>query len=107
MRKGPALLAIAAVIAALVLSQHAKQQTAELPDLRAKTLRGAQLAARNAGFRQFAGEDALDRHRIPLAGSNWTVCSQQPPPARYTVTTPVTVSVVKRHERCPRSGRAG
>lgn len=43
MRKGPALLTIAAIIAVLALSQHARQHTAELPDLRGMTLRGAQL----------------------------------------------------------------
>ncbi|MFD8393033.1 hypothetical protein ACFV2N_28485 [Streptomyces sp. NPDC059680] len=101
MRKGPALLTLTVVVALLALSQHARNQTAELPDLRGKTLREAQLAARDVGFRQLAGEDALDRHRIPVLGDNWRVCSQQPPPARYFLTTPVTVRVVKTGEACP------
>ena len=101
MRRGPALLTLAVVVALLALSQHARQQTAELPDLRGTTLRAAQLTARDAGFRQLSAEDALDRHRIPVLGGNWRVCDQQPPPARYTLTTPVTVRVVKTGEACP------
>ncbi|MFE4961972.1 hypothetical protein [Streptomyces sp. NPDC056660] len=101
MRKGPALLTLAVVIALLALSQHARQQAAELPDLRGKTLRTAQLAAWEAGFRQLAAEDALGRHRVPVLGGNWTVCSQQPPPGRHSLTTPVTVRVVKTGEACP------
>ncbi|GAA3113090.1 hypothetical protein [Streptomyces echinatus] len=100
MRKGP-ILTLATVIALLALSQHAGKQTAELPDLHGMTLRRAQLTAREAGFRQLAGEDALGRHRVPLAGTHWTVCSQQPPPARHGITTLVTVRVVKTNERCP------
>ncbi|MER5789932.1 hypothetical protein [Streptomyces sp. NPDC001980] len=101
MRRGPALLTLAVVVALLALSQHARKQTAELPDLRGTTLRTAQLTARDAGFRQLAAEDALDRHRIPVLGGNWRVCSQQPPPARYALTTPVTLRVVKTGEACP------
>ncbi|MFD3585692.1 PASTA domain-containing protein [Streptomyces sp. NPDC058683] len=102
MRKGPVLLALVVVLGLLALSQHARQQTAELPDLRGLTLRQAQLAARDAGFRQLAGTDAFGRHRVPVLGSNWRVCSQQPPPARHSLTTPVTVRVVKTGEACPR-----
>ena len=99
-RKGP-ILTLAIVIALLALSRHAEKQTAELPDLRGMTLRSAQLTARDAGFHQLSGTDALDRHRIPLIGTNWRVCSQQPPPARHSITTPVTVRVVKSNEACP------
>ncbi|MEV6761021.1 hypothetical protein AB0N16_10295 [Streptomyces sp. NPDC051105] len=102
MRKGPALPALAVVVALLALSRHAGKQTAELPDLRGMTLRAAQLTARDAGFRRLAGTDALDRHRIPMLGSNWRVCSQRPSPARHSLTTPVTVRVVKTGEACPR-----
>ncbi|MFG3025954.1 hypothetical protein ACGFZQ_46990 [Streptomyces sp. NPDC048254] len=101
MRKGPALLTLAVVIALLALSRHAGKRTAELPDLRGMPLRAAQLAARDAGFRQLAGTDALGRHRVPVLGGNWTVCSQQPPPGRHSLTTPVTVRVVKTGEACP------
>ncbi|MER6531557.1 hypothetical protein [Streptomyces sp. NPDC001508] len=101
MRKGPALLTLAVVVALFALSQHAGQQRAELPDLHGMTLREAQLAARNAGFGQLAGADALDHHRIPLWGDNWKVCSQQPAPARYVATTLITVGVVKTSEACP------
>ncbi|KUN00822.1 hypothetical protein AQI95_33075 [Streptomyces yokosukanensis] len=101
MRKGPVLV-VAAVVALLLLSRHARQQTAGLPDLRGMTLRGAQLAARSAGFRQIAAEGALGRHRVPLLSTNWTVCSQRPAPARHSLTTLVTVRVVKTDEACPR-----
>ncbi|RMB80776.1 hypothetical protein [Streptomyces shenzhenensis] len=101
MRKGPALLTIAVVVALFALSEHARQQRAELPDLHGMTLRAAQLATRDAGFGHLAGADALDRHRVPLWGDNWKVCSQQPRPARYATTTLITVRVVKTTEACP------
>ncbi|MHB9756525.1 hypothetical protein ACYBSK_19310 [Streptomyces sp. BYX5S] len=101
MRKGPTVLALAAIVALLALSQHGRQQTARLPDLRGMTLAGAQQAARAAGFNRLAGQDALPDHRMTLRGSNWTVCTQQPPPGRHAVTTAVTVRAVKEGEHCP------
>ncbi|MEU6389137.1 hypothetical protein [Streptomyces sp. NPDC046939] len=101
MRKGPAVLTLAVIVALLALSEHSRQQSADLPDLRGMTMDKAQLAAQRAGFNRLAGQDIHADHRIPLRASNWTVCAQQPPPAHYAVTTAVTVRVVKKGERCP------
>ncbi|MEV6174325.1 PASTA domain-containing protein [Streptomyces sp. NPDC051954] len=100
MRKGTAVLTVAIVVTLVALSQQAQKRTAELPDLRGMTLREAQTAARKAGFNRLAGEDAHYSNRIPLLGSNWKVCSQQPPPARLSLTTSVTLYVVKKGETC-------
>ncbi|MFF7157914.1 hypothetical protein [Streptomyces sp. NPDC008139] len=101
MRKVRALLAVAAVVAVFAWSQHTRQQTAALPDLRGLSLTRAQLAAQTSGFHQITSEDALGRNRSPMWSSNWTVCSQHPSPARYNVSTVVIVSVVKSKEKCP------
>ncbi|MFF1682350.1 PASTA domain-containing protein [Streptomyces sp. NPDC058256] len=100
MRKGSAVLTVVIVVALVALSQQAQKRTAELPDLRGMTLREAQTAARKAGFNRLASEDAHYSNRIPLRGSNWKVCSQQPPPARLSLTTSVTLYVVKKGETC-------
>jgi len=100
MRKGPAVLTAAIIVALVALSQQAQKQTAELPDLRGMTLREAQAAAWKAGFNRLASEDAHYSNRIPLRGGNWKVCSQQPPPARLPLTASVTLYVAKRGETC-------
>lgn len=79
MRRGTAVLTVATVVALVALPQQAPKRTAELPDLRGMTLREAQTAAWKAGFNRLARQDAHYSNRVPLRGSNWKVCSQQPP----------------------------
>jgi len=106
MRKGPALLTVAAFVAVFAWSQHTGKQTGQLPDLRGMTLTQAKLTAQSSGFSQIASEDALGRNRSPMWGSNWTVCSQEPSPGRYHVTVTVNVRIVKGKETCPHRGSA-
>ncbi|MEU9470641.1 hypothetical protein AB0D78_29290 [Streptomyces avermitilis] len=100
MRKGTAVLTVVTIVALVALSQQAQKRTAELPDLRGMTLREAQAASWKAGFNRLASEDAHYSNRLALRGSNWKVCSQQPPPARWSLTTSVTLYVVKKGETC-------
>ncbi|WP_405797458.1 PASTA domain-containing protein [Streptomyces sp. NBC_01506] len=95
-------LVAAVIIAALVtLSNHTKKQQSTLPDLHGLTLSHAQSRARAEGFNRIESQDATSEDRAQLLGDNWKVCSQIPAPGSHSVTTLVSLTVVKSEERCP------
>ncbi|MFE7327868.1 hypothetical protein ACFU8W_23265 [Streptomyces sp. NPDC057565] len=100
MRKGPVLI-LAAIVALVWLSNYTKQQTSELPDLRHLTFHNVQTRAQAAGFNRITTQDALHRDRTPWIATTGTVCFQQPALGQYSITTQISLAVVKTDDTCP------
>lgn len=74
---------------------------AVLPDLVGRSLEEARVVARKAGFSLLAAYDAADRHRVPPAGSGWTVCAQTPLPGTHPAHVRVEFAAARLTEGCP------
>ncbi|MGI3224265.1 hypothetical protein ACRJ4B_10290 [Streptomyces sp. GTA36] len=90
MRKGT-VLAVAAILGLLALSDYSRKQTGDLPDLRGSTLYEAQTSAASS-FNRISSHDALGSDRNQLLAGNWLVCTQEPDPGSHNLADLVTLA---------------